>query len=329
MVRDSTLKTPSIPAPTTAPYDVVTYNGSTYFANTAVPAASGTPNPVPPQSTSWTLVTQGFNFTGPFNTGASYNAYDVATYNGSAYFANAAIPASSVTPDQGGSWQLLSQAGAAGATGAAGRNRSSGCNRSSRHPTGPTGPQGRPAQPAHQGSTGATGGQGPDPRSARIPGAARIPGIPRPAGAAGAAGSTGARGPAGLAVGYSNLNQSFPDSPISTSNPSPSIIAKTATAPAGTYYLYAMTSILLNGGFGNEGIVPVVVCRFMTGSNTVQPANVANFQGAVGSGSTVSLVDVVTITSPDTFEYVCGAQATTSASSTQGAITALLINSSN
>ena len=155
-----------------------------------------------------------------------------------------------------------------------------------------------------------------------------VPG-PQAAGAAGAAGSTGARGPAGLAVGYSNLNQSFPDSPISTSNPSPSIIAKTATAPAGTYYLYAMTSILLNGGFGNEGIVPVVVCRFMTGSNTVQPANVANFQGAVGSGSTVSLVDVVTITSPDTFEYVCGAQATTSASSTQGAITALLINSSN
>ena len=81
-------------------YDVATYNGSTYFANAMVPAASGTPNPVPPQSTSWTLVTQGFNFTGPFILANTYNPYDVATYNGSVYIAVTAVQANQNTPDQ-------------------------------------------------------------------------------------------------------------------------------------------------------------------------------------------------------------------------------------
>ena len=296
---------------------MTTYNGSTYFANAMVPAASGTPNPVPPQSTSWTLVTQGFNFTGPFNTGASYNPYDVATYNGSVYTANAAIAASSVTPDQGGSWQLLSQAGATGAAGSQGPAGAQGAT-GAQGPQGFVGPQGPTGSTGPQGPQGATGPQG----SQGQTGAMGAFGSQGPAGAAGPA---GARGPAGLAVGYSNVSLTY-IYPISTSYNPPSIIAQTATAPAGTYYLFAMTSVVLGG---QSGGTPGVFCHFRTTGTNLYSNNLAQVSGAAGSQSTVSLVDVLTITSPDSFQYVCVAQTGTTAQATQGAITALLINSSN
>lgn len=87
---------------------------------------------------------QGFNVTGPFNPATAYNAFDLATYNGSSYVATVAVPAGGTTPDQNPSWLLLAQAGApgtAGATGPAG-------------PTGPTGPQGPAGPPGPQGPAG-------------------------------------------------------------------------------------------------------------------------------------------------------------------------------
>jgi len=94
---------------------------------------------------------QGFSFRGQFDSGAQYNPYDVATYNGSAYFAPALIPAGGTTPDINPAWTLFVQQGA---TGPAGPQGSVG-------PTGATGPQGPIGQTGAQGSIGPTGATGP------------------------------------------------------------------------------------------------------------------------------------------------------------------------
>ena len=136
-------------------YDVATYYGSTYVANAAIPAASGTTNPVPPQSTSWTLVTQGFNFTGPFVPAGTYNPYDVVAYNGSVYIATTAVQANQNTPDQNtANWALFVQQGATGPQGTAGPTGATG-------PQGPTGPAGAKGATGATGATGAAGAQGP------------------------------------------------------------------------------------------------------------------------------------------------------------------------
>ena len=140
------------PTATYAPYDVVTYNGSTYDATVAIAAGGATPD----MNTSWALMAQqgapgatgatgppgpmgpagpagsatssggqgsggsGFNFRSTFNPTATYAPYDVVTYNGSTYDATVAIAPGGATPDINNTWALMAQQGAAGATGATG-----------------------------------------------------------------------------------------------------------------------------------------------------------------------------------------------------------------
>jgi len=82
----------------------------------------------------------GFNFTGPFSTVVSYNAYDVATYNGSTYVATVAIPSGNLTPDGNPSWSLMVQEGAVGPSGVQGLPGPPGP--STPGPQGPQGPAG-------------------------------------------------------------------------------------------------------------------------------------------------------------------------------------------
>lgn len=117
------------------PYDVVTYDGSTYIATAA---SNGPNNPPPNQNLSaWNLVTTGFNFTGAWSQSQNYYPDDVVTYNGSTYEATASISAGGNTPDQNQNWSLLAQQGAAGQVGAQGPSGPAG-------PQGPQGPQGPP-----------------------------------------------------------------------------------------------------------------------------------------------------------------------------------------
>jgi hypothetical protein len=73
---------------------------------------------------------QGFNFRGPFSASTTYAAYDVVTFNGSAYVAKAATNPGDPTPDKNANWSLMAQQGASGSTG----------------PMGPPGPAGTPGQ---------------------------------------------------------------------------------------------------------------------------------------------------------------------------------------
>ena len=96
----------------------------------------------------------GFNYTGTFNSSASYAVNDVVTYNGSTYVAIATNQGpNNTTPDVNAAWNLVAAEGATGPAGPAG---------------GPQGPAG-PAGPT--GATGATGPAGP-------PGAMGPPGPP-------------------------------------------------------------------------------------------------------------------------------------------------------
>jgi hypothetical protein len=169
---------PFVEANTYQPYDVATYNGSTYEATVAIAANGATPDQSNP---AWTLMAAagapgaagtpgaagpigpagatgasgadgtngtngtngtGFNFTGPFVEANAYQPYDVVTYNGSTYEATVAIAANGVTPDQNSAWTLMAAAGAPGAAGA-------------------TGAAGTPGAPGAPGATGATGPTGP------------------------------------------------------------------------------------------------------------------------------------------------------------------------
>ena len=120
----------------------------------------------------------GFNFTGPFSEGNTYQPYDVATFNGSTYEATVAIAANGATPDLSSpAWTLMAAAGAPGANGANGAN-------------GATGPQGIPGPQGVSGVNGANGANG-------APGPQGIQGLQGNPGLNGAPGATGAQGPAG------------------------------------------------------------------------------------------------------------------------------------
>jgi hypothetical protein len=119
----------------------------------------------------------GFNFRNAFDSTATYAPYDVITYNGSTYDANAAITPGGANPDVNPSWTLMAQAGTNGANGTPGATGSQG-------PQGPQGPMG---------SAGAAGAAGPQ-------------GFPGVNGATGPAGPTGPQG----ATGDVNARMIFP-----------------------------------------------------------------------------------------------------------------------
>jgi hypothetical protein len=129
----------------------VTYNSSTWLATQA---SSGPSNPPPPTNTAaWSFEAAGFNFTGAWNSGASYNLNDVATLNGSTYLATAAN--TNQQPDTSPTfWTVMTQAGAAGQPGAAGPPGQPGAQ-------GPAGLQGVAGNPGPQGPIGLQGPPGP------------------------------------------------------------------------------------------------------------------------------------------------------------------------
>ena len=175
------------PAATYSPYDVVTYNGSTYDALATIAPGGATPD----TNTSWALMAQqgaagatgpqgpmgpagppgattvtgpqgttgsqvagpGFNFRNAFDPAATYSPYDVVTYNGSTYDAIATIAAGGATPDINSGWALMAQQGGAGVAGATGPQGPIGLTGAA-GATGAIGPQGP------MGLTGATGPQG-------------------------------------------------------------------------------------------------------------------------------------------------------------------------
>jgi lysophospholipase L1-like esterase len=112
----------------------------------------------------------GLIWLGAYNPATAYVATDAVSYNGSSYYAVAAVTNTppTGTPQSATFWNLLAQAGATGAQGVAG-------------PAGPTGAQGPQGPIGPQGPTGATGAQGPA----------------GPQGATGAQGPTGPTGPQG------------------------------------------------------------------------------------------------------------------------------------
>jgi hypothetical protein len=121
------------------PYDVATYNGTSYVATVA--NTNATPNLA---TAAWTVMGQGFNFTGPWN----YQFYfpnDVVTFNGSTYV-NMAFNTTLLPPDQvPGLWTLMVPAGGPGPQGQQGL----------------PGPQGPIGQTGQTGPAGAIGPQGP------------------------------------------------------------------------------------------------------------------------------------------------------------------------
>jgi hypothetical protein len=165
-----------------SPYDVVTYNGSTYDAIATITPGGATPD----MNTSWALMAQqgatgapgpqgpigltgatgaagppgiqgltgangsGFNFRNAFDPAATYSQYDVVTYNGSTYDALATIAPGGATPDINAGWALMAQQGAAGATGAIGPQG----------PMGPAGPPGATTVTGPQGTSGTSGTAG-------------------------------------------------------------------------------------------------------------------------------------------------------------------------
>jgi len=205
-------------------YDVVTYNGSTYDATTAIPSGGGAPDLNP----SWAVLAQqgaaglqgpigvtgatgpqgpigpqgpqgpqgipgtsngsggaGFNFTGTFNSATDYNAYDVVTYNGSTYDATVAIAHGGGTPDVNPNWALMAQQGASGAAGQQG-------------PQGVPGPMGATGS---QGPVGLTGPQGP----------IGLDGPPGPIGFTGAQGPPGTNGANGTGFHFTGTFNSATD----------------------------------------------------------------------------------------------------------------------
>jgi hypothetical protein len=167
------------PTATYSPYDVVTYNGSTYNALSPITPGGATPD----INASWALMAQqgspgapgatgstgpqgpigltgatgatgpqgtvgpGFNFRNAFDPAATYSPDDVVTYNGSTYDAVATVAPGAATPDINTSWTLMAQQGAAGAIGAPGPAG----------PQGPMGPAGPPGATTVTGPGGTTG----------------------------------------------------------------------------------------------------------------------------------------------------------------------------
>lgn len=141
----------------------------------------GLTGPQGPAGTNGTPGTNGtgFNFTGTFNPATAYNAYDVATYQGSTYDAATPIASNSGTPDVNPQWVLMAQMGAAGAPGAPGS-------------TGPAGTPGAQGPPGPQGPQGNTGPQG-SPGINGLNGTNGMDGAPGPAGPQGLSGDMNAR----------------------------------------------------------------------------------------------------------------------------------------
>ena len=141
--------------------------------NTGATGATGSQGPVGSNGAPGTNGTNGtgFNFTSAFNPSASYNAYDVVTYQGATYDANTAIASNAGTPDQNSQWVLMAAAGAAGTPGANGAPGSTG-------PQGPQGPQGNPGPQGAAGTNGLNGLNGTN-------GADGAQGSPGPQGATG------------------------------------------------------------------------------------------------------------------------------------------------
>jgi hypothetical protein len=135
------------------PYDVVTYEGSTYTTTTPIRGGGGSPGHPhsPSNNPAWQLMAQlgdtgqtgaqgpqgpqgdqgpqgsqgpqgpggmGFNFRGPFDNTVNYNQNDVVSYQGSTYVATVAIPAGGGTPDQNPAWSVMAQQGGQGPGGA-------------------------------------------------------------------------------------------------------------------------------------------------------------------------------------------------------------------
>jgi hypothetical protein len=211
--------------------DVVTFNGSTYVFSGGggheghwhCPAVPCSPDVDP----NWSLMVQGFNFRGAFDSTATYAINDVVTFNGSTYVrisnhgvhCDPADTACPPTPDQDPGWSLLAAQGAQGPKG----------------DTGPPGPQGPQGPQGNSGATGATGATGPKGDT----------GATGPQGATGQTGPPGPQGPMGL-VGPMGLTG--PQGPAGPGLVSGSILTLPAvqTPPAGFTLLGSSTLVYID-----------------------------------------------------------------------------------
>ena len=199
-----------------SPYDVVTFNGSTYVATSATNAG----DPTPDANSNWAQMAKagaGFNWRGPFVCDGTtiYAPGDVVSYQGSSWVVSGFSIGGCVQPPYA-PWQLLAQQGASGPTGAVG-------------PQGSQGVQGIPGLP------GATGTQG-------LPGPQGIQGIQGPSG------PPGPVGPAGL--GSFNGLQEFTN-PMPGSSTQLAIATYAWTVPPGITHI--MVDAWGGGGGSSNG----------------------------------------------------------------------------
>jgi hypothetical protein len=237
----------------------------------------GLTGPQGPQGTQGPAGTNGtgFNFTGLFNSGTSYNVNDVATYNGSTYVAIVANQGGN-TPDQNtADWTLMAQEGATGPAGAAGAQGAQGPQGNTgatgaQGPVGPAGPQGSQGPAGATGPQGATGTQGQQ----------------------GATGTTGAQGPQGPTGPAGATNIYFTQNASQISVPTANVAVDTLSLPAGSYWISAQ------GTFYSESAL--VGCSILTpqGSKSFESLSVA------GYGST-SAQTYATLSAQSQVTYSC------------------------
>ena len=241
---------------------IVAYNGSSWISLTD-PNMGNVPATSP---TFWSLLAEGFNFTGAYSATGAYNTYDVATQTGSTYECvivgpatpncSTESPAVSLAANSGngdGVWSLLALAGATGATGPANTTVSAGSTQTlapgqSATVTGVTGPNtltlnfGIP-----QGVTGPTGPAG-------ATGNTGLTGPAGPMGATGTTGVTGATGAGGMTV-FQSQNSFTTGSATSTT-----WAATGATGASGPVYVSISTPCVSNGG--GTGLCNVTAAPF-------------------------------------------------------------------
>jgi len=202
------------PAAAYLPYDVVTFNGSSYVAKAATNPGDANPDANP----GWAqMVKAGLNWRGPFVCDGTtvYRPGDAVSYQGSSYVVSG-FPIGGCVQPPFDPWQLLAQQGNAGPTGAVG-------------PQGPPGVQGDRGFPGLPGAPGAQGAQG-------IQGVQGVPGPPGPV------------GPAGL--GSFNGMEEFTNPIPGTSSQVP-VAPYTWTVPAGVTRV--MVEMWGAGGGGSNG----------------------------------------------------------------------------
>jgi hypothetical protein len=179
------------------PYDVATYNGSTYEATTAISSGGNPPN----ANSSWALMAAGLTFSGNFVLGTSYSLNNVVLdANGSSYVAIQSNGGATDPSSDTVNWALMVASGAQGPIGLTGATGAPG----PAGPTGATGAQGTAGLnggPGAQGPSGATGPIG----ATGATGPAGPSGPTGPAGPAGPAGPTGPSGTQGI-FGSNNVN---------------------------------------------------------------------------------------------------------------------------